>query len=109
MKCEHCGVEQETRKFCEQCGLLMTRILVQTKHEERGEIPNVLRCPTCGHEQADGRVCEACGMVIPFYGKAPIQQEPLERKIDCPECGMPSAQPMCRNCGARIKGFEAEG
>ncbi|MBN2495222.1 MAG: hypothetical protein JXR96_11560 [Deltaproteobacteria bacterium] len=110
MKCEHCGYEQPGGKFCDNCGRMLTRILVEEEPAEEAPVAAALvsiRCHRCGHEQAGGRICEACGIMLEVYREMTDEEEE-ETSRRCPSCGLPSSRPVCINCGVRIPDFSEE-
>ena len=66
MKCPHCGHEQETGKFCDACGLAISRI--KPRPEASGVLIGKLvdadqekhKCAECGYTFT-GRRCGNCG------------------------------------------------
>jgi ribosomal protein L32 len=109
MKCEHCGHDQPSGKFCDSCGRILTRI----RHDEPDDAQEdqqagqarVHKCHRCGHEQSGGRICEGCGMMLDAFQNLPEEEEISAR---CPECGTSSSVRICRNCGIPIPGFPSE-
>ena len=103
MRCEHCGHEQAEGKFCEACGLMLTRIRVAAARTapagESAPAAVTLRCTACGEEQrAAGKFCEKCGMRLDIYRPAPPEPPPVK----CPECGLVTSRQICPGCGTRI-------
>jgi primosomal protein N' len=108
MKCEHCGHEQASGKFCDNCGRFLTRVKLDTGEPETGRLadqPSELKCSKCGNTQTSGRFCDKCGMMLDFFQALPEKEEVTAR---CPECGSRSTQAQCRNCGIMIPGFPTE-
>ncbi len=109
MKCYNCGHEQESGRFCDSCGRMITRMIIEDPdhhHDADGDEvrPAELRC-RCGHVQKSGRFCDNCGVMFPFYRAQPDDDEISRR---CLACGTYSKRPICQNCGVRIPGFPAE-
>ncbi len=106
MRCEHCGNEQEGGKFCEACGLMLTRVSVPlpmapAAEESKAEKAKV-RCTSCGVEQPESKFCESCGMRLDIYRPAPPEPPPAT----CPECGQVTSRQICPGCGTRIYATE---
>jgi len=106
MKCYNCGHEQASGRFCDRCGLMVTRVIVDEgggdQSDDSGEArPEELRC-RCGNVQRTGRFCDRCGMMFDFYRAQPDASDLSAR---CPQCGGVSHSPLCRNCGVRIPDF----
>jgi len=109
MKCEHCGHDQPSGKFCDKCGMYLTRIQLDepaAEPEEKRERPDKFKCRYCGHEQAKGRFCDQCGMMFPFFRALPEEAEALSAR--CLECGDMSTTRICPNCGYIVPGFPEE-
>ncbi len=106
MKCYNCGHEQATGRFCDRCGLMITRLIVD-ENDAANDGPDLppteYRC-RCGHVQASGRFCDRCGTMFDYYRAQPDKSDLSAR---CPQCGGMSTNPMCRNCGVRIPGHPA--
>jgi ribosomal protein L32 len=106
MKCYNCGHDQKTGRFCDTCGMMVTRMIIENEgheHEADGDEkrPDDLRCK-CGHVQKTGRFCDKCGVMFDFYRAQP-DDDALSRR--CPACGTMSKTRVCRNCGVKIPGF----
>jgi hypothetical protein len=109
MRCEHCGAEQSTGKFCDRCGRMLTRVRVETPVAEptagRKVRPQILKC-SCGHQQSEGHFCDSCGLELNFF-RVEEAQEAIGGR--CRQCGTwSSASPICPNCGIPIPDFKAE-
>ena len=104
MKCYSCGHEQASGRFCDRCGLMVTRLIVD-ENDAANDGPDVrpaeLRC-RCGHVQSAGRFCDSCGMMFDFFRALPDESDLSAR---CPQCGGTCYSPLCRNCGVRIPNF----
>ena len=100
MKCEHCGHDQESGKFCDKCGRFLTRVKLDDPDD--GAPPAVLKCSKCGSSQTSGKICDKCGLLLDFYQ---AMEEEDELSARCPECGSSSTSPQCRNCGILIPNF----
>jgi hypothetical protein len=99
MKCEYCGAEQNEGKFCEVCGMMMTRVMVNASFGKNEAVEQKkLACRYCGHEQAGGIFCDQCGMRLDVYRPAP----PEPAAVKCPECGAVTTRQVCPNCGTRV-------
>ena len=105
MCCEQCGNEQKSGKFCDKCGLMLTRVLVDIE-EENPDPDKPQECHKCGHIQPSGRICENCGLMLSIY-RVDVGDGVVDSKR-CHQCGSYSKTPICRNCGTRILGFESE-
>jgi ribosomal protein L32 len=105
VKCEQCGFEQISQKFCDNCGLMLTRIIVAIE-EENPDPTKAQQCKKCGHLQPQGRICEKCGLMLSVY-RVDVGDgaDSLKR---CIECGSYSAERICRNCGVPVPGFDEE-
>ncbi|MBW2699449.1 MAG: hypothetical protein JRF33_01410 [Deltaproteobacteria bacterium] len=110
MKCEQCGFEQTAAKFCERCGRMMTRLLLDDEEKtdranaQKGVKMRVNKCHRCGHEQAKGRICAGCGIMLEIF-REEIDDNAVVTRL-CPSCAVPSTTSRCRNCGERIPGFD---
>ncbi len=113
MKCYNCGHEQNSGRFCDRCGMMITKIKIEDETSDEyesareryeDERPQNLRCK-CGHIQTQGKFCEKCGMMLDYYRAMPEEDLPEAR---CPQCGGMSTKPVCGNCGIKIPGFPWE-
>lgn len=114
MKCYSCGHEQVSGRFCDRCGMMMTRIKLNDDSDDENQSardryedarPQTLKCIKCGHIQRQGKFCDNCGMMLDYYRAMP-DEEPVTAR--CPQCGGMSNSPVCGNCGIKIPGFPEE-
>jgi hypothetical protein len=125
MKCEQCGFEQSSGRFCDNCGRSLTRIrltpeeFAQLNPQAAPPPPAaaggvvvgtpVLKCLYCGNEQASGKFCDACGMAFGTLRRdLEVEAVSTEVQLRCPTCGLTGSGPVCRNCGIRIPGSSSE-
>ena len=78
-KCEHCGQEGNSGKFCANCGK------PQHTHEDNG-----WKCESCGHEGNTGKFCGNCGKPKPSAAD----------EWTCLKCGTVNKGKFCADCGA---------
>lgn len=79
-KCEHCGHEGNTGKFCAECG----------KPKQAAEA-DTWTCLKCGHSGNVGKFCAECG--------APKNSAP-SNEWTCPDCGtVNKGRRFCKECG----------
>jgi hypothetical protein len=103
MRCEHCGHEQESGRFCDSCGLALARIVEHSTAATQIEQATALvHCERCGHEQATGKFCDACGLRIDTYQPPVLKHDPTDGPRLCPTCGVPVVGSVCRDCGIRV-------
>jgi ribosomal protein L32 len=109
MKCEHCGHEQSSGRFCDACGRVLTRVIVEAEGggdmQPGGSAPRQVKCRYCGHLQAQGRFCDGCGMMFDAYR---VEDEDDAFEARCPQCARLSKTRICPNCGVPIPGFPLE-
>jgi len=105
MKCEYCGHEQASGRFCDACGKMLTRVIVEADDradKQAGSGPRQVKCRYCGHTQAQGRFCDGCGMMFDAFRVENQKDLPGAR---CPQCARISTVRVCPNCGIPIPGF----
>ena len=78
-KCEHCGHEGNSGKFCANCGK------PQHQHKNDG-----WKCEHCGHEGNTGKFCAECGKPKPSAAD----------EWTCLKCGTVNKGKFCSDCGA---------
>ncbi|HUU02898.1 MAG TPA: hypothetical protein VM425_15800 [Myxococcota bacterium] len=108
MRCEHCGAEQAAGKFCDSCGRMLTRVLVETESEKAaapdGFDTGLLKCSHCGSQQAGGHFCDKCGLELDIFR---VEGDDVVSGGRCHQCGHWSKTRLCPNCGIPIRDFVA--
>ena len=106
LKCYNCGHQQATGRFCDNCGLMIHRLILDPNdaaNDGPDVKPDQMTC-RCGHVQASGRFCDKCGTMFDYFRAMPDESDKSAR---CHQCGGMSASPICGNCGIRIPGHPA--
>lgn len=106
MRCEHCGAEQSSGKFCDNCGRMLTRVRVEDAAEQAtatgSQAAGMLKCSHCGNQQAGGHFCDKCGLELDAFR---VGDEEVTIGGRCHQCGHWSKTRLCPNCGIPISNF----
>jgi rRNA maturation endonuclease Nob1 len=106
MRCEHCGAEQANGKFCDNCGRMLTRVIVEETAEEAAAAKitasGPLKCSHCGTQQSGGHFCDNCGLELDIFR---VEEEQAVGGGRCHQCGHWSKVRLCPNCGIPIRNF----
>lgn len=124
--CANGHVNDNTNRFCDQCGLPLRAAPAGPPQEVTFvSMPaagaSSVVCPVCGQENVPGTAfCDNCGAVLPppqpaagpsdAAGAAPVAQAQTDSvSVVCPNCGTTNdaANRFCENCGATLASADA--